>query len=70
MSLKGGTVTKIIDYETGGMAAEEIVEFFGELIKSGLAWQLQGHYGRMATQLIETGYLDKDGKILKEVGNE
>lgn len=48
-------VDKIISYEQGELEEEEIVELFQELINSGLAWQLQGHYGRTAKYLIEEG---------------
>lgn len=48
-------VDKIIRYENGEMNESETVEFFQELIDSGLAWKLQGHYGRVATSLIEEG---------------
>jgi polyhydroxyalkanoate synthesis regulator phasin len=48
-------VDKIIRYENGEMNQEETVELFQELVKSGLAWQLQGHYGRTAKQLIDAG---------------
>jgi hypothetical protein len=45
---------KIIAYENGEMETkEELVEFFQELIDSGLAWELQGHYGRTAQALIQ-----------------
>jgi hypothetical protein len=50
-------VDKIIRYEQGGMSEEETIEFFQELVNSGLCWQLQGHYGRTATYLIEEGYV-------------
>ena len=48
-------VDKIISYENGEMSGTEIVSFFQELIDTGLAWELQGHYGRTATCLIEDG---------------
>lgn len=40
-------------YERGEMYEEETVEFFQQLIDTGLAWKLQGHYGRTARDLIE-----------------
>lgn len=46
----------VIDYETGELDHEQIVEGFQHLIDSGLAWQLQGSYGRGAAALIEQGY--------------
>ena len=48
-------VDKIIQYESGNMTDEEMISFFQELIDSGMAWQLQGHYGRTASFLIEEG---------------
>ena len=48
-------VGKIVDYEGGFMNEEEIVEFFQELINSGICWELQGSYGRTANDLIEIG---------------
>ena len=46
---------EIIDYEDGSLTIEETINFFQRLIDSGMAWQLQGHYGRLASQLIEDG---------------
>lgn len=48
-------VDKIIAFENGDMDEDEVVEFFQELVDSGLAWQLQGSYGRTAAALIEAG---------------
>ena len=53
-------VDKIMDWESGMMTdEEEIINFFQELIDSGKAWTLQGHYGRTATALIEAGHCHK-----------
>ncbi len=50
-------VNGIIAYEAGEMREEEdVIEFFQELINSGLCWQLQGHYGRTAAELIKNGH--------------
>jgi len=46
---------KIIRYEDGDLEFNDTIELFQELINSGLAWQLQGHYGRTAQMLIEDG---------------
>jgi hypothetical protein len=46
---------KIIQYENGTLSREEIVELFQNLVNSGLAWHLQGSYGRMAKLLIDAG---------------
>lgn len=60
-------VDHIIEYENGNMVDFETLELFSYLIKSGQAWTLQGHYGRVAKHLIDNGYLDKKGNILENV---
>jgi len=57
------TVNLIIAYECGELSNEKILELFSLLIKSGQAWKLQGHYGRLATQLIAWGWIFKNGVI-------
>lgn len=50
-------VDEIIAYESGELTSEEeIIDFFQKLIDSGLAWKLQGSYGRMAMHLINNGF--------------
>ena len=50
-------VNLIIQYETEGFDTDEqYISFFQELIDTGHAWKLQGHYGRTAKALIEAGY--------------
>ena len=48
-------INKIIKYESDEMDQEETISFFQELIDTGHAWRLQGHYGRTALRLIECG---------------
>ena len=52
-------IDKIIEYENGSMTDEDTIDFFQEMIDSGVVWSLQGHYGRMAKQLIEGGYCEQ-----------
>jgi len=46
---------KIMAYEQGELDEDEVIELFQELVNSGLAWQLQGHYGRTAVAMIDAG---------------
>lgn len=50
------TADFVMAYESGELDDEEIIAGFQSLIDSGLAWQLQGHYGRTAKALIENGH--------------
>ena len=49
-------VNDIIAFEQGELDEQETVSLFQRLIDSGLAWSLQGMYGRTARSLIEAGY--------------
>ena len=60
---QGDIVSSIIAYEGGEMSDEEVVEFFQTLIDNGMAWTLQGSYGRMAMRLIEAGYCHRKGEV-------
>jgi len=50
-------VGKIMDYEAGQLCDDAIIELFQELVDTGMAWQLQGSYGRTASALINAGYV-------------
>lgn len=47
---------RMIAWEEGELDFEETVALFQELIDTGLAWQLQGMYGRAAMDLIRAGH--------------
>lgn len=46
----------ILRYESGELDWSDAIDMFQGLIDTGLAWRLQGHYGRTAVRLIEDGY--------------
>ncbi len=56
-------VNYIMGYECGDLNDKESLELFSHLIKNGMAWNLQGHYGRTAKYLIDNDYINKNGKI-------
>lgn len=53
-------VGAITDYEAGELDDDGVVELFQILVYTGLAWSLQGHYGRTATELILAGKVTRN----------
>jgi|TARA_R110000851_G_C12989398_1_gene557155 hypothetical protein len=56
--MKNDLTQQLISYEKGELDEPSIIQLFQELVDSGLAWNLQGHYGRRAYQLIESGDIE------------
>ena len=50
-------INKITAYEQGDMDEAETIEFFQELMDTGLIWSLQGHYGRTAQAMVDAGLI-------------
>ena len=48
---------RIVAYESGELDQEQTIQLFQELVDSGLIMKLQGHYGRLAFQLMEAGLI-------------
>ncbi|GEJ56934.1 DUF7417 domain-containing protein [Anaeromyxobacter diazotrophicus] len=46
---------QIIAYEDGELDDGRTVALFQRLVDTGLAWQLQGHYGRTALAYLNAG---------------
>jgi len=49
--------TQIIAFENGELDNDEIVALFQELCDSGLIYDLQGSYQRIAQQLVNEGLI-------------
>lgn len=55
-------VGAIIDFETGEMQTEEeVLTLFQHLVDTGMAWSLQGSYGRAAAEMIRQGLIALPG---------
>jgi hypothetical protein len=62
ISVSGGImetelVDKIISYENDTLSEAEEIELFQHLVNTGMAWSLQGHYGRVARRMLEEGLI-------------
>ena len=55
MRLEGGDVS---------LTSEEVIDGVAEMVKSGMAWKLQGSYGRFAQSMINSGWIDSEGNVL------
>lgn len=62
-------VGQLMAFENGELSAYDTLELFAQLIASGMAWQLQGSYGRAAASLIERGYITRAG-IVTDAGRD
>ena len=67
---KYDVVDNIIEYESGQLSDKDTLKLFANLIKSGQAWSLQGHYGRTARVLIDDNWIDNKGNINQEKVND
>lgn len=56
-------VSQIMAYEAGELDQDDTIALFQSLINSGLAWQLQGHYGRTAAALIDAGLCTRPQEV-------
>ena len=53
------SVDELMEYEDGNMDREKVIDLFQRLVKNGMAWTLQGSYGRMAMELIRQGLIKR-----------
>lgn len=51
------TVGHIMSYESGELDEEGTRNLFQHLVNTGQAWSLQGHYGRTAQAMLDSGFI-------------
>lgn len=49
----------LLDYEEGKLDDDAVIALFQQLVNTGLAWELQGSYGRTASMLILQGHVHR-----------
>jgi hypothetical protein len=50
-------VDQLIAYEEGQLTEDQEIAFFEHLVETGICWQLQGHYQRVAATLMDAGLI-------------
>ncbi len=61
MAARYDHVGAIMDFESGELDDEGVVTLFQYLVDTGLAWTLQGSYGRLAHSMLEDGIITRKG---------
>lgn len=59
MAARYDHVGAIMDFESGELDDEGVVTLFQYLVDTGLAWTLQGSYGRLAHSMLEDGIITR-----------
>jgi len=62
-------VGAIMNFESGTMETEEeVLKLFQHLVNTGMAWRLQGFYGRTAQALLDNELIQpanrKEGRVI------
>lgn len=62
-------LSTIMSYEQGDLDDETTIDLFRFLVDTGMAWKLQGHYGRTAAAMIEDGVISPPSPFQVVAGN-
>lgn len=68
MSENYDVVGQVIAYETGELSDDDTVTLFQHLVNTGVAWQLQGHYGRTAQAMLDAGVISSPFQVVADSG--
>ena len=60
-------LNEMVAWEEGTISEVDTILLFAALIKTKMAWKLQGCYGREAVSFIENEIIDKKGNILVDI---
>lgn len=61
-------VGQIMAYESGDLSDDGTIALFQGLVNSGLAWKLQGSYGRTAQAMLDAGVISSPFQVVADSG--
>lgn len=53
-------------WEAGTLPYDQYIELFQQLVNNGMAWKLQGMYGREAALLLKTGEITSPFQVVAD----
>lgn len=62
-------IADLDDWENNRLGTQEEIDLFQQLVDNGMAWGLQGMYGRRAMQLINMGEVVNKRPSFAATGN-
>lgn len=57
--MKDDLLDQMMAWEEGSLDDDATIRLFQALVDNGMAWELQGFYGRTATMLILAGHVTR-----------
>ena len=61
-----GLLDQMVAWEEGELSDDATIELFQRLVNSGLAWQLQGSYGRQAAAMLDAGVITSPFQVVAD----
>ncbi|KKM72826.1 hypothetical protein LCGC14_1416520 [marine sediment metagenome] len=62
-------MNRVLQYEMKELDDAAVIDLFQDLVDTGMAWNLQGIYGRTACELISLGYIDAPNDLPRRIKN-